>query len=508
MAEEKEYKEFKLPIVPPGKRRYYVDIDQSVDLPRFEKEFVDLVDKFEERAIRGTPNLLKIPEMSSYEIYSYLKQYLWYQDPALTKISHAFYDHILKIKENLYGGNFDREEEVDVVLQVGGTGVGKSETMRKLSRILNVPYVHATAEQFTSAGYVGRDVEEMLREAWEQAREMGDEELAGYAIIHIDELDKVITEGAGPSQRDVGGEAVQEALLKLLDKGEVAIPFKGPRGGVEYKKFKTNNIFFVLSGAFDGDGKSKGIEKIIEERVQPMEKSIGFDRPVGKKKVLTMEERKDLLYKLINEDLSKYKDKGMIRQLQSRISTIVVYPGYTSKELSDIFEKPKNSLMQQTQWAFGRWGIELYFTEGVIKLIGEEAEKLQTGARGVKSVVSRFRDRYGFVLGNIGAKQLTITEEVIKEPEKTLEEKVKLTLKDKFSKEKNLEINGIKCYISNEKVYDKFAQKIIETNTGIYHDLMAHLKRETEGLMEAYKNEEIEELPEIKITSDMLKNLT
>lgn len=492
--------------IPPGKTRYYLDIDERVDHVKFKKEFQTLIAKFQKRARGGRGELLKIPELSSYEIFSYLNQFLWYQDPALTKISHAFYDHILKIKENLYGHNTDREEEVDIVLQVGGTGVGKSETMRKLSKILNVPYVHSTAEQFTSAGYVGRDVEELVREAIIQAGEMGDEELAEYAIVHIDELDKVITEGVGPGQRDVGGEAVQEALLKLLDKGEVTIPFRNPKGNVEHKKLNTQNIFFVLSGAFDGDGKEKGIEQLIEERVYPSKKTIGFDQPVEKKK-LTMQERKNLLYQLTNEDLSKYKGRGMIRQLQSRISTIVVYPGYTAGELSDIFEKPKNSLMQQTQWAFERWGIELEYTKGAIKLLGKEAEKLNTGARGVKSVISRFKDRYGFILGNIGAKQLTITEEIVKNPEAMLEKVVEQTLREKFSK-KNSEPDEANFYITSDKVYKELSKKTIKTNTTFYKDLRAYLGRKTGEVLESYLSGEIVNLPDIEITSDILKGIS
>ena len=119
----------------------------------------------------------------------------------------------------------DKVEEVDVVLQIGGTGVGKSEIMRKLSTVLNVPYVHSTAEQFTTTGYVGRNIEELLQEAIEQAENLGNEKLAEHSVIHLDEIDKIITEGVSHG-RDIGGESVQEALLKLLDKGEITLTFK------------------------------------------------------------------------------------------------------------------------------------------------------------------------------------------------------------------------------------------------------------------------------------------
>lgn len=489
--------------IAPGKKRYFIDISNKVDKDKLSKKVIKTIRELEKEAERGKKELLKIPDLSSYEIFSYLKQYLWYQDPALTKISHAFYDHILKIKQNLEGEETEKEEEVDIVLQVGGTGVGKSETMRRLSKVLNVPYVHSTAEQFTSAGYVGRDVEELLKEAIKQAEDMGDEKLAEYAIIHIDEIDKIITEGVSRG-RDVGGEAVQEALLKLLDKGEVTVSFKQLNNDIENKKLNTKNIFFVLSGAFDGDGKAEGIEKILEERLYPSEKTIGFDSEIEEKK-LTMEERKNLLYQLTNEDLSKYKNKGMIRQLQSRISTIVVYPGYTSEELSDIFEKPKNSIMEQTLWAFERWGIKLHYTKEAIELISGEAEKLKTGARGLKSVISRFKDRYGFILSNIEAKHLTITEKIVKNPEEMLEKVVKKTLQEKFSKENDFELNGVKCCIDSDAVYKELSQKIIQTNTKIYKDLMIYLESKTEEITEPCLNDKTEELPEIKITSSTLK---
>lgn len=490
----------KPPQLPPEKKRYAVDVYRDLDEDLVIRELNQAVRKLEGNYKTGNKKTLRIPNKSSYEIFSHLKQYLWHQDLALTKVSHAFYDHLMRIKEHkrLGAKAEERDEEVNVILQIGSTGVGKSEVMRKLSKMMNVPYVHATAEQFTTAGYVGRDVEELLKDAIKEAENMGDEELSQYAIIHIDEIDKVINEGVA-SGRDVGGEAVQEALLKLLDKGEVTLNFKeqrtvGPPKEVT-KKMSTKNIFFVLSGAFDGDGISDSIEQIIQKRMNPEKKEIGFGKQL-KQEGLTTEERKQILYQVTNKDLTKYKQKGMIRQLQSRISSIVPYTPYTAEELSDIFEKPENSMMEQTQWAFERWGIELEYTPEAIKVIGEEAEKINTGARGLKTVVSRFRDRYGFILSNIETEQLTITEDIIKDSEGMLETVVAKEIERKF-----LDAQNRKEGASTEEdkdFYKEIAQTIIRTNTEFYEEIKIELKKEIKDTFQKERDQEELELKKEK----------
>ena len=479
--------------LPVSHTRYTLDVHRAVEQEEVIKELNILVKKLENgKGIGKKKELLKIPQISSYELYSYLKQYLWHQDLALTKVSHAFYSHMEKIRhylENKYdykedkiddswhiGRQDDKEEEADVILQIGSTGIGKSEVMRELKEILKVPYVHATAEQFSTAGYVGRDVEELLEDAITQAEEMGDEKLAEFAIIDIDEIDKIITEGVS-SGRDIGGESVQEALLKLLDKGEVTVNFQKDKSRKrEPKKISTKNMFFVLSGAFDGDGQSKSLEQIAQDRLYP-KAEMGFEKKVEKNE-LTLQGRKDIISKITNEDLSIYKHKGMIRQLQSRISTVVVYTPYTAEELSDIFEGPKKSMMQQTQWAFKRWGIDLDYTKDAIKLIGEKAEKLNTGARGLKSVISTFKDRYGFILSNMDAEQLTITKEIIEDPEKMLEPVVTQELEQRFLEAYSDKSNRVKPAKRNKYFFERFAEKIIETNTECYQKMKDRLQEE------------------------------
>lgn len=305
------------------------------------------------------------------EIKAFLDEYVIGQDEAKKVLSVAVYNHYKRI---MAGSDLGVDLQKSNILMLGPTGCGKTLLAQTLAKILNVPFAIADAIALTEAGYVGEDVESILLKVIQAAD--GDIERAEHGIIYIDEIDKITRKSENPSiTRDVSGEGVQQALLKIIEGTVASVP---PQGGRKHPhqeliQIDTTNILFICGGAFEG------IDKIIETRLD--KKSIGFNAEIAKKH----EEDVDvLLHQVLPQDLVKF---GLIPELVGRVPVTVSLDLLDKEALIRILTEPKSSLVKQYQKLMELDGVKLEFDKAALDAIAETSLARKTGARGLRAIM-------------------------------------------------------------------------------------------------------------------------
>lgn len=352
---------------------------------------------------QDTPKIIPEKEITPGKVKARLDEYVIGQDRAKRTLAVAVYNHTKRINNPVIDGV---EIDKSNMLFIGGSGTGKTYTIQNIAKIMNVPFAIVDATSLTESGYVGLDVEDAIAKLF-HAADM-DIEKTQRGIVYIDEIDKKGRKGENVSvTRDVSGEGVQQALLKMIEGCDVKIPPQGGRKNPngDFVTINTKNILFIVGGAFEG------LDKIVEKRQEHGETGIGFGASI--KDPLTRKLNQDLIKDVRSEDLVKF---GMIPELIGRLPIIVTFEDLDEAALIKILTEPKNAIVKQFQKMFKLDKIELEFSQESLNAIAALAMTRKTGARGLRSIVENILMTTQFELPSLakqGVKKICITKETV-----------------------------------------------------------------------------------------------